>query len=171
MQFGLADYKLNKVSGEHGTAFTLEEYIESSKLSGQVRLYLMSEAAEEPQHGGTIDSGSSDGDSLPAVLTNNKASQPTESVEGRRRLIRDQDQAYQESLASDKKKDEARHTDLASELLNTERQESNRHSRELRVQCEPVVEKEHCTVCETHTLDCWHADLSAVTPRLLFTTG
>ena len=153
MKFGLADYKLQplEISDASGTELSLEEYIQVNKFSGQVRLYLTSEVEpilEKSSDGDPKDTScafesDSDGDDLLPVL---KETEPAENLEERRKIRREQDQAYQESLKCDKEKEEAQKKKLANELLDTQRLESTRHSSELRVPREPDVAEEHCTV-------------------------
>lgn len=154
----MADYKLQplEISDVSGIEFSLEEYIQVNKFSGQVRLYLTSEVEpilEKSSDGDPKDTScafesDSDGDDLLPVL---KETEPAENLEERRKIRREQDQAYQESLKCDKEKEEAQKRKLANELLDTQRQESTRHSRELRVPREPDVAEEHCTVSIRHT--------------------
>ena len=148
MSFGIANYQhedLSEINNKGITqAFTLEKYLESSKLT-RIRLYLTSKINTY------YDSDDEQELNNSVFLPKNESSATLESIEERRRIVEEQDIAYESSLKIDQEKEAQKKQEitekrdhLLKELKDAERKEKLRESRQARVPLEPAADSENC---------------------------
>ena len=159
--FGLSNLKCEELfKPENGLPeeFTLEKYISEVKMM-RVLLHITTKKIDLKNDELCSDYDSDVGMPVSGDLFENEEVHyqliENEEVHSpimmRRELIRQQDQAYKESLETDMAKEESKRFELLAELAKAEHQENLMHSRSVRVPDEPVEGEDKIVVHVRHT--------------------
>ncbi|KAJ7373253.1 hypothetical protein OS493_012842 [Desmophyllum pertusum] len=153
MTFKLGNFKCEEINEE----FTLAKYIAKHKLT-KVRLYILTRMSPKPKKKSEAHYSSDDDFDFSTSAFDRKQDTPSGNLTGllgssedRRSLRESQDDEYLESLATDQAKESEKREELLRCQAETERQESLRQARAMRVSDEPDISDPHITVSLRHT--------------------
>ena len=170
MTFGLADFQRRDIKKKEGNmTFTVGNYAEKNGFKSRIRVYLTSQTVETVDCNSSSESENSFGATTsfnnserrinvvfdePSLSDGDQAVGTSTSFLGtkaeRDALLKEQDQAYFESLATDQEKEKEKKLLLEKELNDVERQTFLRDIRESRLPQEPDITEDHVLVSVRH---------------------